>query len=342
MSAAPFAMLLPLLSVALLPVASRAQDVNILVSKTSKGTAVTGTDFPTIQMAMDHAPEPGPGGRLFIHIGPGVYAERVDVTENRPRTTFIGMGKDPSEVVITASQYAKISGGTFFSETVRVDAPGFEADNITFQNAAGPVGQAVALAVRSDKAIFKKCRFLGMQDTLFADYGRQYYTDSYITGTVDFIFGNATAVFDHSELHEQTGGYLTAQSRTDPSQTTGYVIANSHITADVAPAGQAGADGRPSHGFYLGRPWRAFSRVVYLNTEMPADLNPTGFTMWRPNDTSTPFYAEFHSTGPGATPATRTALTKQLTASEAKPFEPKNFLAGSDHWDPEAEAAKLP
>ena len=163
------------------------------------------TTFPTIQNALDHHPfaTPGPNGalgRTFIEIVPGTYHERVIVTQNHPNITLIGLGKSPSDVVITNSLNAKTAGGTFFTETVEINATGFQADNITFENAAGNTGQAVAVADRGDRSIFKHCRFLGHQDTLFADYGRQYYVDSYIEGGVDYIFGNATAVFDGQEL----------------------------------------------------------------------------------------------------------------------------------------------
>ena len=111
-------------------------------------------------------------------------------------------------------------------------APAFEADNITFENTAGNTGQAVAVANRGDRSIFKHCRFLGHQDTLFADYGRQYYVDSYIEGGVDYIFGNATAVFDRTTLNSNGPGFVTAQSRTAPTRPTGYVILNSKVTAN--------------------------------------------------------------------------------------------------------------
>ena len=148
------------------------------------------------------------GGRVFIEIVPGTYHERVIVTQNHNNITLIGLGKSPSDVVITNSLNAKTAGGTFFTETMEINGTGFQADNITIENTAGNTGQAVAVANRSDRSIFKHCRILGHQDTLFADYGRQYYLDTYIEGTVDFIFGNAQAFFDHSELHELSPGYL--------------------------------------------------------------------------------------------------------------------------------------
>lgn len=309
------------------------QDVHVRVSPRSKGTTASVSDFPTIQMALDHAPEPGPGGRLYLEIAPGIYHERVMVTQNRPRTTFQGMGKKPDEVVITAAENARSAGGTFFSSTAVVSGDGFEADNITFENAAGNTGQAVALSVRSDKAIFKHCRFLGDQDTLFADSGRQYYVNSYIQGGVDFIFGNAAAVFADDEIHILRPGYLTAQSRTLPTQTTGYVFLHDRITAA----------GMGEKTFYLGRPWRPFSRVVFLSSELPRNLSPQGWSPWsKDGNIDNAFYAEVGDTGPGARPKDRLAGSHQLTPEEAAQFMPEHFLAGGDQWNAVAEAAKLP
>jgi pectinesterase len=314
-------------------VAACAQDVNVRVSPDAPNNPASTDLFPTIQMALDHAPQPGPRGRLYLHIAPGIYRERVIVTQNRPRTTMLGMGTGPADVVITASQNAKSAGGTFFSSTVEIYGPEFEADNITFENTAGNTGQAVAITVRSDQSVFKKCRFLGDQDTLFADFGRQYYVDSYIEGGVDFIFGNAAAVFDDTEIHIIRPGYLTAQSRTAADQPTGYVFLHTRIAA-------ADLGGRE---FFLGRPWRPFSRVVFLDSEMPASLSPQGWTPWSKGASlQEAFYAERGSTGPGARVDLRLLGTRQLSAGEAAQFMPKQFLAGSDHWNAVAEAARLP
>jgi pectinesterase len=230
-----------LLAVALVSAAAHAQDVHVRVDPAAPHANPGNenlTVFPTIQNAMDHHPfaTPNPDGkpgRVYIEIAPGTYHERVIITQNHTNITFIGKGKSPEDVVITNSLNAKQAGGTFFTETVEINGTGFEADNVTFENAAGNTGQAVAVADRADRSIFKHCRFLGHQDTLFADYGRQYYVDSYIEGGVDFIFGNAAAVFDHTELHANGPGYLTAQSRTAPRQPTGYVILNSRVTSSI-------------------------------------------------------------------------------------------------------------
>lgn len=335
---------------------ARGQDVHVRVSPDVK-TGIEGTtEFPTIQMAMDHHPFAGVGrdgkpGRVFIEVAPGVYHERVIVTQNHTNITLVGMGKSPADVMITNSLNAKQAGGTFFTETVEINGTGFEADNITFENTAGNTGQAVAAAVRADKAIFKHCRFLGHQDTLFADYGRQYYVDSYIEGGVDFIFGNATAVFDHSEIHANGPGYLTAQSRTSPEQATGYVIIDSKVTSGIeATAGSAAApetsapvrDTSNRDTISLGRPWRPYSRVVYIDTELPADVVPEGWSAWgKTPGTPLAFYAEYHDSGPGANVAARAKWSHQLTARQAAQFRPRVFLAGKDGWDPVAAAAKL-
>jgi pectinesterase len=354
--------LLPLLLAASLTAA--AQDIHVRVDPSAPHANPGNEDrtvFPTIQNALDHHPWPAPGSRgkdgkptrIYIEIEPGTYHERVIVTQNHPNITLIGKGNSPSDTVITNSLNAKQAGGTFFTQTVEINAPGFQADNITFENSAGDTGQAVAAAVRADRAIFKHCRFLGHQDTLFADYGRQYYLDSYIEGGIDFIFGNAAAVFDRTEIHANGAGYLTAQSRTSADQPTGYIILNSKVTSSIdhtsAPAttdpNAAGAQSIASakEAPFLGRPWRPYSRVVYINTELPADLNPAGWNNWNnPANEKTAWYAEFGNKGPGANFTARVPWSHQLTPEQANQFLPQNFLRGADHWDPIAEAASLP
>jgi len=330
---------LPLAALAVIP--APAQDVHVRVDPTVKTGIEGSTAFPTIQNALDHHPlagvrPDGTPGRVYIEIVPGIYHERVIITQNHPDITLLGLGQSPSDTVISNSLNAKQAGGTFFTETAEINGDHFEADNLTFENTAGETGQAVAAAVRADRAVFKHVRFLGHQDTLFADYGRQYYVDSYIEGGVDFIFGNAAAVFDRTEIHPVGPGYLTAQSRTSPAQATGYVILNSHVTNGIDPA-------NPKNTFALGRPWRPYSRVVYIHTDLPANVAPTGWNNWgKTANETTAYYAESNDTGPGADPSGRVAWSHQLTPAQAAAFLPANFLAGADHWNPEADAAKLP
>jgi pectinesterase len=340
-----------------LPLASFAADVHVRVDP-SAPHANPGNEnltlFPTIQNALDHHPFATPNangspGRVFIEIAPGTYHERIIVTQNHPNITLVGLGKTSADVVITNSLNAKTAGGTFFTETAEINGDGFEADNITFQNAAGNTGQAVAVANRSDRSIFKHCRFLGHQDTLFADYGRQYYVDSYIEGGVDYIFGDAAAVFDRDELHSNGPGFVTAQSRTSPSQPTGYVILNSKVTADLsAPDLDSNSPGARSTAaahrmIGLGRPWRAYSRVIYIDTQLPAEMNPSGWNNWGVvANEATAYYAESNSSGPGASVATRAPWSHQLTRAETRQFLPTAFLAGRDHWNAVTQAEHLP
>jgi len=333
-----------LAAVLLLTLPTLAQDIHVHVDPHGPGSIDSTTDYKTIQNALDHAPQPPAPFRLVVEITPGTYNERVNVTRLRPRVTLLGLGKRPEDTVITGAQNAKSTGGTYFSETVQINADDFAADNLTLANTSGNNGQGVAATVRSDRAIFKHVRFLGDQDTLFADFGRQYYLDSYIEGGVDFIFGNATAVFDHSEIHAIRPGWLTAQSRTTPEQTTGYVITNSHVTSGLQPFTVPENPGVPIHqSFSLGRPWRPYSRVIVMHTELPLDLNPQGWSKWKPNDpTPQAFYAEYRNTGPGFHPKDRVPWSHQLTTQEAAAFEPSTFLRGDDQWNSLAAAAKLP
>jgi len=309
-----------------------AQDVHVQVSKEYKMSASDNYHFPTIMNALDHAPDVPEGSRLYIEIAPGTYAERVYVSQFRPRTTLVGKGKAPADVVITAAQNAKTSQSTFFSETMEVLADDFQADNLTIENSAGNTGQALALTVTADRAIFKKVRLLGYQDTLFAQYGRQYYVDSYIGGAVDFIFGNAAAVFDRDEIHSTGNGYYTANGRTNAQQPTGYVFVNSKFTHDEIAAGKE---------LLLGRAWRPFARTVIMHCDIQGGVAAKGWSNWD-KDTKQIYYGEFENTGDGAKLDGRAPWVRKMTAAEAKSFQAKAFLSGKDKWDPIAVAAKMP
>ena len=310
------------------------QDVHVRVSPDVK-TGIEGTtEFPTIQMALDHHPFPpaGSGGRVYIHIAPGVYRERLVVTQNHPGIVLLGMGKSPTDVVITAGQNAVTAGGTFVSQTVEVNGADFAAVNLTIENTAGRTGPAVALAIRSDRAILKHCRIVGHQHTLFADYGRQYYVDSYIEGDIHFIFGNAAAVFERTEIHSNGPGVITSQSRTGPEQPTGYVIVKSRVTSDSAQA-----------AIGLGDPWRAYSRTVFVNSELPGNVSAEGWSdRGAPANRKTAYYGEAGNLGPGASLSGRAPWSHRLSPDEVRQYLPAAFLRGPDGWDAVAEANRLP
>ncbi len=169
---------------------------------------------------------------------------------------------------------------------------------------------------------------------------RSYYSDCLIAGNVDFIFGDGAAVFDHCEIHSTShgGGFLTAQSRNSADQKDSVYVFN-HCTLTAEPG--------MSKNIFLGRPWRPYAKVVYLHTVMGAHIDPAGWHEWHasnppaPTDThslETAYYAEFDSSGPGATPdriAQREPHSHQLTAAQAKAYSTHAVLSGPDHWDPE-------
>jgi len=304
-AAKEFARVVPAMKLDLLPTPVPMQ---VVVNPDGSG------DFKTIQMAVDHAPFVAAGQRLIVDIRPGIYKERVIVPQDRPRTTFLG--RDAMTTIITAAMSAKEAGGTFLSSTVDIEAPAFEAGNITFENTFGVGSQAVAIKVHSDNSEFRNCRFLGWQDTLYAATGRQHYKNSYIAGHVDFIFGNATAVFENCEIHSRGDGYITAQSRTAPDLSTGFVFIRCHLTGE-----------NTQQGVYLGRPWRPYSRVVFIDCEMDAHIRPEGWDNWNdPNNQRMAWYGESGSTGAGASPAARVTWVHKLTPKEALEFRPETFL----------------
>ncbi len=209
--------------------------------------------FKTVQEAVDAAPA-GLHSPYIIHIKRGVYKEHIVVPHEK---TFLSLvGDDPKSTVLTDDWYASMLGsdgkaiGTFRTSSVTVQADDFSAENITFENSAGAKGQAVAFAIFGDRGRFRNCRFLGWQDTLLAQSGRQYFADSYIEGAVDFIFGGSTAYFERCQIHVRGNGYITAAS-TPKDQPYGYVFSHCRIT------------GEPSVKTDLGRPWRDYGAVAF-------------------------------------------------------------------------------
>jgi pectin methylesterase-like acyl-CoA thioesterase len=301
-----------------------------------------GADFTTIQAAVDAAPT----GGAVIRIEPGTYREVVHV--DKQGIEFRGQTKDPAKVVLVYGNSAASTCGTRCSGTLFVNGADFIATNMTIANdyskRSDVPSQAVAVMVRGDRAVFRRVRLLGAQDTLYAasegcqgddkskcKLSRQYYRDCYIEGHVDFIFGDAKAVFENCEIRSiphVAGGYLTAQSNTVPHQDGGYVFNHCRLTAD---------DGVAKGSNYLGRPWRDYSTVIYMNTKMGEHIASEGWSGWKgsPADRlKTATYAEYNSSGPGSNPTAREPLSKQLTKSEAKKYETKTYLIGNDGWDP--------
>ena len=217
------------------------------------------------------------------------------------------------------------AGGTFLSATVRVAADEFEAENITFENTFGVGSQAVALHLESDRAVIRKCRMLGWQDTLYAASGRQYFRDCYIEGYVDFIFGNAAAVFEGCEIRSLDSGYITAHSRTQADGATGFVFDHCRLTAKDPPTARV----------FLGRPWRPYARVLFLHCRMDQHILPEGWDNWGSTlNEKTAVFAEFECDGPGAVLSRRVPWMRHATRQDAAAFCLERFLGGDDDWDP--------
>jgi pectinesterase len=264
--------------------------------------------------------------RWVIFVKAGTYRERVYVQRERGNIRVVG--EDREKTLIVYNLNANLPGpdgkpiGTFRTPTVQVDGDGMIWENLTIANDAGPVGQALALRADGDRLEFRRVRFLGWQDTVLVNRGRHYFSDCYIEGHVDFIFGGATAYFDHCHIHALKDGYLTAAS-TPKEQVHGYIFADCTIT---------GAEGVKT---YLGRPWRDFAKTLFLRTEMTAVVRPEGWHNWnKPHAEQTTFCAEYGSTGAGASPATRVAWARPLTAEIAAALTPSVVLGGADGWQP--------
>ena len=279
----------------------------------------TGT-FKTVQEAVNKVPENNTK-RFVIAIKPGTYKEQIRVPANKPYISFIGT--EAAKTILTFSLSNKEAGSTSAAYATYIAGHDFYAENITFENSFGIGSQAVAALVEADRAVFKKCRFLAWQDTLYAKNGRQYYIDSYIEGHVDFIFGQAAAVFENCVIHSKGDGYLTAPMRFAANEPAGFVFNRCRLTAENTKA-----------GVYLGRPWRDYGRTVFLETEMGEHIRPVGWHHWEPQREKTAFLAEYKSTGKGANDAARVKWAHLLTDAEAKEFSTENFLKGKDGWNP--------
>jgi polygalacturonase len=305
--------------------------------------AADGTgDFYSIQRAIDASPKEG----TLVLVAPGTYREVLTI--DKPNMQLRSANPDASKTVVVNDRSAGANGGTLHSATVNISADNFFAENITFENDFNrthpqlPAGsQALALKVTGDRAIFHNVRLLGNQDTVYAGSrncapgekdcipARQYFSDCYVAGNVDFIFGDGKTVFDRCEIHStpHKGGFITAQSKHYPEEDSGLVLNRCKLTADAGVTANV----------FLGRPWRPYATVIYLNTEMGERIDPAGWREWHPGEThslDTAFYAEFGSTGPGAHAAERDPHTHFLTAEQARQYEPAVFLRGSDGWDP--------
>ena len=276
-------------------------------------------DFTKIQDAID-ACKAFPDQRVIIHVRNGVYHEKVVVPSCNNRLSIIGESAEKT-IISYGDYFNKINRGrnsTFFTYSMLVEADDFYAENLTIENSAGPVGQAVALNVTGDRCTFHNCRIMGNQDTLYTGglNSRQYYKDCYIEGTTDFIFGAATVLFDNCLIRSKANSYITAAS-TPQGRTYGYVFLNCRLISK---------DGIQK--VYLGRPWRDFAKVVFIKCELGSHIMPEGWSNWQGTARDkTAFFAEFENTGQGADYSHRVMWSHQLTKEVAATYTLEKILS---------------
>lgn len=270
--------------------------------------------------------------KVTIHIKNGVYKEKIVIPSWKTNIVLLGESRDST--IITYDDFAgkrlsvrdpflkTDSIRTYTSYTVLVEGNDCSIENLTIKNTAGRVGQAVALHVEGDRFVAKNCALLANQDTLYTatENSRQYYKDCFIEGTTDFIFGESTAVFQNCTIKSLTNSFITAAS-TRPTQKFGYVFFDCKLIADTS-----------AKAVYLGRPWRPYSKTVFIRTEMGSHILKEGWDNWRnPENEKTVLYAEYKSYGAGANAAGRVKWSKQLTAKEIKKYTLSIIFSG---WIP--------
>ncbi|HEX8489939.1 MAG TPA: pectinesterase family protein, partial [Chthoniobacterales bacterium] len=250
--------------------------------------------FKTVQAAIDSFPDNNAEWKLVL-LKPGTYRERVVINERKTFLILRGEDKEAGRTLLTFNRYAGMNDpeapgkklGPNGSETVVIQADNFITENITFENSSGAVAPAVAVRAMGDKQIFRNCRFLGWQDTLWVDGKRAYFTDCYVEGRIDFIFGRATAVFERGRIHALDGGCITASS-TDPETPFGLVFLKSKVTC---------AEDKT----YLGSPWNKGAAAAFIECDLGENLRPEGWVEWRGADHhKTARFVEYRNTGPGA------------------------------------------
>lgn len=308
--------LLLLLSVVSAAWAQERQDT-IVVSRDGTG------NFRTLQEAIESA-------RAFmdytvtIYVKNGVYKEKVIVPSWVENIDIIG--EDHDKTIITYDDHANINKmGTFRTYTVKVEGSDITFKNLTIENNAAQLGQAVALHTEGDRLKFINCRILGNQDTIYtgAKFTRLYFKDCYIDGTTDFIFGPSTALFEDCIIHSKRNSYVTAAS-TPKEAKYGYVFKHCKLTAEP------GVD-----KVYLGRPWRPYAYTLFIECELGKHIVLAGWHNWgKQSNEETARYMEYKNTGEGANASERVAWSKQLTKKEAEAVTVDAIFRTQSDWNP--------
>jgi pectinesterase len=311
--------IIALLGILLCSIAKGNPASTITVAKDGTG------NYKTVQEAINAVKDSNSFETVII-IKNGTYKEKLRLPASKMNVHFIGESVD--KTILTYDDYAQKKDsagkdvGTSGSASFFIFGSDFSAENVTFENSAGPIGQAVAVRVTGDRVKFINCRFLGFQDTLYThgDNSRQYYYKCYIEGTVDFIFGASTALFDNCIIFGKRGGFYTAAS-TPENKKFGYVFMDCKITGNAL-----------ANSFLLGRPWRPNAKTVFLNCTMSNLVKPEGWSNWgKAENEKTTFYAEYNNKGEGASTDSRVLWSHKLSREEAKEYTINNIFAS---WNP--------
>ena len=264
-----------------------------------------------------------------IYIKKGTYKEKLIVPQWLQNIELCGEDRD--QTIITYDDHANIlypptgkGMGTFRTYTLRIEANDITLKNLTVENNAARLGQAVALHTQGDRLVFLNCRFLGHQDTVYTGMPntRLYFKDCYIEGTTDFIFGPSTAWFEHCTIHCKADSYITAAS-TPQDIVYGYIFNNCVVTAAVHV-----------EKVYLGRPWRDYGYTLFMNCELPKEIRPEGWHHWQKEREQTARYLEYNNRGEGSATNARVGWSRQLTKKEAQQITVANVFKQQSEWIP--------
>ncbi|MEO8171843.1 MAG: pectinesterase family protein [Sediminibacterium sp.] len=294
----------------------------IIVAKDGSG------DYSTVQAAFDAVPMNNKN-LIQILIKPGIYKEKLHIDSGK-NNLFI-LGENAMQTILTYDDHTGTVApdgstiNTMTSQSFYIKANDIRVQNITIENTAGmTAGQAVALRVQGDRVLIISCRILGFQDTLFTsgENSRQYYKNCFIQGSTDFIFGSSTALFDNCIIRSKKNSHITAAS-TPKDHAFGYVFRNCRLVADSG-----------LNKVSLGRPWRPYASVTYIECKIDGHIFPEGWDNWKnPENEKTARYSEYQNTGAGSDTTARVQWSHQLTGEEVKKYTMENIL---NNWQPYA------
>jgi len=258
-----------------------------------------------------------------IYIKKGTYKEKLIIPQWLQNIELCG--EDMNETIITYDDHANINNmGTFRTYTLKIEANDITLKNLTIENNAARLGQAVALHTEGDRLIFINCRFIGHQDTVYTGmpYTRLFFKGCYICGTTDFIFGPSTAWFEDCTIESLINSYVTAAS-TPADAEYGYIFNNCRLIA-----------GGTAEKCYLGRPWRDYGYTLFMNCDLGGHIRPEGWHHWEKQREQTARYLEYNNRGAGAQPQQRVVWSRQLTKKEALQITPDKVFTRQDNWNP--------